>query len=228
MQIVDKKYWEENSIVEENKGWNFESEDYFTHENGNLHGQIVTFAKHMKLFEDFGDDESEWNKHDYKSKIFDLKNKVIVDMCGGPSSLLLRCKNFKRAMIIDPGDFPDFIVNRYKENNIEILKIPAEEFDYKILEEYKENHHIETWFYNALAHCFQPYIILKNAMENSNIIRMIEGCNMGINIQHPQNLTQEEFEEILGQRGIMVEPNDPSPSPRGLHFVGVFHYNLDR
>lgn len=217
MQTVDKHIWDV-AIEHENKGWQFEDQAaYFGHENGNLHGQIQTYAKHMNLFKDFGVKGATKNKLNYKEKIFDLKGKSVVDICGGPSSLLLRCFNFSKAVVVDPGNFPDYIVNRYKEAGIEVAKVPAELFVY-------EQPVDETWIYNALAHVYNPTAILLNAKSNSKTMRIIEGVNCGTNIQHPQNLLSEEFENVLGQKGKTIETNEPEPSPRGQHFVGVFHF----
>jgi hypothetical protein len=217
MQKVSKNIWDV-AIHHENMGWSFnDKKQYMHHEIGNLHGQIVTYAKYMRLFEDFGMSNAKEFIFDYNTKLFDMKNMTIIDQFGGPSSLLLRCTNFKKAIVVDPGEFPDYITNRYKENNIEVVKLPAEEF------KYPEKADL-TLFYNALAHCFDPYTILLNAKNNSKEIRLIECLNAGINIQHPQNLTQEELEHILGVKGNVVDTNEPEPSPRGLHFYGVWNF----
>ena len=208
----------DTAIVAENHGWEFHDKNrYFQHEAGNLHGQILTFAKAMNLFAEFGVSDADASKLKYQTKIFDLQGKTVVDICGGPSSLLLRCFNFKRAIVVDPGEFPDYIKERYAENGIEIAKVPAEEFAY-------EQPVDEVWVYNALAHVYNPSKILLDAKANCKTMRLIEGVNCGTNIQHPQNLVAEEFEQVLGQKGTVFEPNDPEPSPRGAHFYGVFHF----
>lgn len=216
MEISTKDRWN-LAIRLENAGWEFANRSVFErHEAGGRHGQI-TYAKYMMLFEDFGVKNAEENKFNYDQPIFDLQGKSVVDVCGGPNSLILRCFNFKKAIIVDPGEFPDYITNRYTKHGIEIAKVPAEEFEYNE----KVN---EVWFYNALQHVYNPYIILENAKNNSGTIRIMEAVNCGTDIQHPQNLTAEEFEKVLGIKGQVIEPNDPSPSPGGLHFLGVFHF----
>ena len=217
METVSKERWQQ-AIRAEDHGWDFHDKNmYSRHEAGNQHGQIVTFARCVNLFEDFGTATSEENKFNYNEPIFDLGGKTIVDIAGGPSSLLLRCKNFKKAYIVDPGDFPDYITNRYKEKGIEVIKVPAEEFSYP------ENVD-EVWMYNALAHVYDPFKILLEAKAHCKTMRVIEGINCGTDIQHPQNLTAEDFEKTLNVKGTVVDPQDPEPSPRGLHFVGVFRF----
>jgi len=214
MKIVTKQRWNE-AIAAEDNGWDFHNEDmYMKHDFGAKHGQIVTYAKHMMLFEDFSNDNQK-PIFDYSKPIFDLQQKTIVDICGGPCSLLLRCHNFKKAIVVDPGNFPEYITQRYKNHGIEVCKVPAEEFVYPEKVD-------EVWLYNALAHVYNPYDILLNAKKNSKKMRIIEGVNCGTDIQHPQNLKREELEKVLETRGSIVETNDPEPSPRGLHFVAVF------
>jgi len=216
MEIVTRERWEQ-AIKAEDAGWDFHDKAMFTrHENGGQHGQI-TYARHVKLFEHFGNSTSQENQFNYNERIFDLGGKTIVDIAGGPNSLLLRCKNYKKAYIVDPGDFPDYITDRYRDRGIEIAKMPAEEFVYPEGVD-------EVWMYNALAHVYDPFKILLEAKSHSKTLRIMEGIHCGTNIQHPQDLTQEGFEKTLGVKGEVVDPQDPPPSPRGLHFFGVFHF----
>lgn len=214
MEIVSKERWL-RAIAAENEGWEFHNKmQYNQHEIGNLHGQIVCYAKYMQLFTDFGTYDAEFNKLNYSEKIFDMKGRSIIDLCGGPSSLLLRCCNFSRAVVVDPGNFPDYISNRYKQHNIEWIKIPAEEFVY-------DQDFDECLLYNALAHVYNPFLILLNAKKHCNTLRIIEGLYSGTNENHPQDLTQIGFEQTLNVKGMLVNTNDPAPAPRGIHWTCV-------
>lgn len=60
MKIVTKQRWNE-AIAAEDNGWDFHNEDmYMKHDFGAKHGQIVTYAKHMMLFEDFSTIMKNW------------------------------------------------------------------------------------------------------------------------------------------------------------------------
>lgn len=217
MEKVTKERWN-LAIDAENDGWSFNDRSiYMMHERGNLNGQI-SYAKKMKLFEDYFIPGMENKIHQYDEKIFDMQGKTIVDLCCGPTSIMLRMCNFKKAYGIDPGNFPDYILNRYKENNIEWVKLPAEDFVYPEMID-------ETILYNALAHVQDPFKILLEAKNNSKCLRICECLYAGSNVNHPQDLTQEGFENTLGIKGEISQINDPPPSPQGLHFSGKFYFN---
>ncbi|MGA1048491.1 MAG: hypothetical protein ACO3UU_10790, partial [Minisyncoccia bacterium] len=76
-----------------------------------------TFAYYMGLF----NYRTTPNIH-----VFDLQGKSILDVGGGPYSILLKCINYKKAKIIDPCKFPEWIYQRYKSKNIEFENIMAE------------------------------------------------------------------------------------------------------
>jgi hypothetical protein len=198
--------------------WGFSTGEYQNHEFGNLHGQIVTYAKYMQLFEDYAIEDAEDLKHNYDTPIFDLKGESVVDLCGGPSSLLLRCKNFSKAIVVDPGDFPDYIANRYKAKGIDWVKMPAEEFVY-------DKTYDNIFLYNALPHVFDAKLIVENAKKFSRKIRVCESIHAGTDDQHFYDLSQEFLEYLFEQKGIVKDMFEPAPSPRGLHFFGVFKYN---
>ena len=57
--------------------------------------------------------------HDGKSPYnFDLGGMSVLDIGGGPCSLLLKCVNF-RGKVIDPLCFPDWVLARYELAGIE-------------------------------------------------------------------------------------------------------------
>ncbi len=216
MLKANEKSWEQGMVVE-NRGWQFHDPNlYAENDFVSLTGHY-TFAKLMELIKDYATPDYEQNRMKFEEKIYDLQGKSVVDIAGGPVSLLLRCKNYSRAFVVDPGDFPDYISDRYKANNIEWVKLPAEQFEYPTYVD-------EVWFYNALQHVYDPFVILDKAKKNSDIIRLCEGLGTAVSINHPQTLTEPELEAILGV-GQITYPEDPSPSPRGRFFHGVFHTN---
>lgn len=113
---------------------------------------------------------------------FDLRGKSVLDIGGGPVSLLLKCGNFKKAVVVDPCNFPKWVGERYKTHNIEFINKPAEEIDLKDFD--------EVWIYNCLQHTKDPEKIIKNALKAGKVVRIFEWINTGTNEGHITNLTK--------------------------------------
>jgi len=120
---------------------------------------------------------------------FDLKGKSVLDIGGGPTSLLLKCTNFNKAVVIDPGNFPAWIKKRYETHNVELKIEFAEEI---CLEEFDE-----VWIYNVLQHVVDPDEILRKAKKIGKIIRIFEWLNTGISDGHPFSLTKEWLDKYF-------------------------------
>jgi len=47
---------------------------------------------------------------------YDLHGRSVIDLGGGPVSLLLKCANLKkgRTVVVDPGNWPDWVRSRYE------------------------------------------------------------------------------------------------------------------
>ena len=217
MKSVSRERWDK-AIEQENIEWRGSLEQEPDNIGGN-HGCIVCHAKYFNLFEEYGMEDCEENKFNYDVPVFDLKGKTIVDIAGGPHSLLLRCENYNEAYVVDPGDFPDWIKDRYRSRGITLVSLPAEEFVYP------ENVD-EVWMYNALTHFYQPQKAIEDAMKYSNVLRINEPLEAGCNINHPIWLTQFDLEQAIGQPGNVKEMNEPAPSPRGKYFYGVFYSSV--
>lgn len=78
---------------------------------------------------------------------FDMEGKKILDIGGGPISLLLKCVNVK-GKIIDPIKFPDWVYARYETAGIE--------YEIKKGEDIDEQGNDECWLYNVLEHTEDP------------------------------------------------------------------------
>jgi len=144
-----------------------------------------TFAYYMGLF----NYRTTPNIH-----VFDLQGKSILDVGGGPYSILLKCINYKKAKIIDPCKFPEWIYQRYKSKNIEFENIMAENMN--------ESGYDEVWIYNVLEHVYKPDIIVKNALKAGKIVRIFEWLTEGGHIGHPQTLTKDKLDLWFDSNGI--------------------------
>lgn len=126
---------------------------------------------------------------------FDAGGKSILDVGGGPISMLLKTKNFSKATVVDPCDYPLDVIRGYKNKDIEFVNEMAEEFLSK--EKYDE-----VWCYNVLQHTHDPVKILENMKKNSKgIIRIFEWVYAPPTIGHPQFITREMIENIFNKDG---------------------------
>lgn len=150
----------------------------------------------------------------------DLKGVSVLDIGGSSSSLLLKCVNTKRSMVIDPllNDFPTWVSDRYVEAGIIPLSMKGEDLPDNDLFD-------EVWIYNVLQHTEDPAKIIKNARSISKIIRLFEWIGVKDEHGHPHELTEKGLNEWLGGQGQTEVLNDYTL--RGKCYFGVFkgdHY----
>lgn len=149
----------------------------------------------------------------YGRRGWDLNDASILDIGGGPVSILLKTKARKRS-VLDPCDYPAWVAERYKCGGVEYIKDQAEnESAYKEIFD-------EIWIYNCLQHVVDPEKILTNARKYSKIIRIFEWIDTGVSDGHLHNLTTENLDKWLGGFG-KVENINRSPVV-GKAYFGIF------
>lgn len=141
-------------------------------------------------------------------------NQKILDIGGGPVSMLLKTVNLGEGTVVDPCEYPLWVVARYKEANINYYRLPAEG-----LPEMKEKFD-EVWIYNCLQHTIDPEKIVKNAKQVGKLIRLFEWIDHPTNAMHPHMLTEENLNKWLGAKG-NVEDIDEQGCV-GKCYSGVF------
>lgn len=129
-----------------------------------------------------------------KGPYFDLKGMSILDIGGGPVSLLLRCVNFSRGVVLDPCTFDDWILERYKKNDIEFIKHKAEDWEPPQMFD-------EVWIYNVLQHVQDPDKVVAMAKRAARKIRVFEWRETPLTGGHPYTFTTEDFDRLFGQKG---------------------------
>lgn len=150
--------------------------------------------------------------NEYTNYRIPLNGETVLDIGGGPSSLLLKCENVK-GTVVDPCDYPEWVAQRYKESGIDYVKQKGEEIG-------TEGKYDEIWIYNCLQHTDNPKKIIQNALRIGKLIRVFEWVNTRVNEGHLHSFTREQLEEWLGGRGQVVKL-----SGGGLYgevFHGVF------
>lgn len=131
--------------------------------------------------------------------VYDMQGKSVVDLGGGPVSMLLKCKNVS-GIVVDPCNYPDWIKERYKIAGIDYIVKPAEEFYTDMFD--------ECWIYNVLQHVMDPKKIIENARSFSKVIRIFEWIDLPAHIGHPHELKEEKLNDWLGAKGTTEQMNE--------------------
>ena len=151
-----------------------------------------------------------------KFPVYDLKGASVLDIGGGSTSLLLKCINFRRAVVIDPCDYPKWIEERYKLTSIAYHKMKAEILPKLARHEIFD----ECWIYNVLQHCDVPRKIIQNARKASKLIRIFEWIETGTNEGHIHDLTEKDLNKWLKGEGKVEQLNESGCV--GQAYYGIF------
>lgn len=142
---------------------------------------------------------------------FDLENKRIIDIGGGPTSILLKGMNLKEGLVCDPLEYPEWTKMRYKHKNISVKVIRGEDIN--------ELNWDESWIYNCLQHSDDPAKIIKNALNSAKCFRIFEWINVKPHEGHPQMLTKEFLDQCIGKKGNIVQLSESG-------CFGTAYYNI--
>jgi len=142
---------------------------------------------------------------------FDLNYISVLDIGGGPCSLLLKCENV-RGVIFDPLSIPEWAWERYEKAGIPFYQCKGE--DIKDAKKYDE-----IWIYNVLPHCENPKKVIENAKKIGKLIRIFEWIDTPIGEGHPSSLTEKQLNEWLGGEGKVEQLTGIA---HGKAYYGVF------
>ena len=146
------------------------------------------YAKHMGL---------SLVRTEPKAYGLDLAGKSVLDIGGGPVSLLLRCINLGRCAVVDPCRYPAWTKMRYDCLNIDFWRMAGEDLG---------NLHRadEVWIYNVLQHTQDPAKIIENAKAIAPVLRIFEWVDFPPHLGHPHELTKAGLESWIGQPGTVT------------------------
>lgn len=124
---------------------------------------------------------------------FDVGGKRIVDIGGGPTSMLLKTTNLRAGTVVDPkcDTFPDWVKLRYEAKSVSLISFKAEDVDTPPLE------CDEVWIYNTLQYVDDPIKVVENALKIGKVVRVFEWLN--------GTLTKEFLDAALQTQGSVVE-----------------------
>ena len=169
-----------------------------------------------------------------RAERYNLRGRSVLDLGGGPVSLLLKCENRGRSVVVDPATFPGWVAGRYAAAGIEYVRQPAESVDIGATFD-------EVWIYNVLQHVQNPQAVIETAKKHAGIVRVFEWVDIPADIKHPHVLTRQGLDEWLGCRG-RVDVTDWHPyrnaytaviqgehiEPLRFHLLGLPHIPTHR
>jgi hypothetical protein len=143
---------------------------------------------------------------------FDVNNKRILDIGGGPASIMLKCLNLKQGLVIDPLAYPAWTKQRYAVKNIAVLVQPGESCT--------EQGWDEVWIYNCLQHTQDPAEIIRRARLAAPVLRIFEWIDVPPHPGHPHELTEDKLNLWCAGKGGTVHLNEQGC--HGRAWYGVF------
>lgn len=152
--------------------------------------------------------------HDGKGPYnIDLHGASVLDIGGGPCSLLLKTCNAGFRVVADPCHYPDWVAARYVAAGIEYLRTKGEDsLNLAGLD--------EVWIYNVLQHTDAPALVCANARRAGKIVRIFEWIDTATNREHPHSLTEDALNAWLGGAGQTEILRQPTL--RGRCYFGIF------
>ena len=144
-----------------------------------------------------------WGGADGKWPVIDLAGRSVLDLGGGPVSLLLKCVNLGAGCaVVDPCGYPDWVTDRYAAHGIQHYREPGETFD-------RDESSDEAWIYNVLQHVEDPEAVARVALEHAPVVRVFEWIRTGVSVGHPNDLTAELLDGWFAPgRGVIEQLDD--------------------
>jgi len=133
---------------------------------------------------------------------FDVKGASVIDIGGGPTSMLLKTINLgQRGTVIDPLKYPDWTYDRYAAKGIKALVMRGED---AIITHFAKGYD-ECWIYNCLQHTDDPERIIKNALNAAKTLRIFEWVDIPPHEGHPQEITKTALDRWIGKEGFVKQ-----------------------
>jgi hypothetical protein len=144
-----------------------------------------------------------------------LSGASILDLGGGPTSLLLKTENRGQvSTVVDPLPVPDWVKARYEAEGIAYLQRAAEGFSDGV-------RYDEVWIYNVLQHVYDPVEVLKTAARHADYIRIFEWVDVPAHEGHPHELKAAQLDKWLGASGNVLGMNHHGASGKAYVYTGA-------
>lgn len=158
-----------------------------------------------------------------KWPVYDLERKSVVDIGGGPVSMLLKAVNLRLGVVVDPCHYPLWVSARYQAAHIQQVVMRGEDMpaDGKMLAEAHKAPFDEAWIYNVLQHTDDPERVVANARVSARLIRLFEWVDTTPSDGHPHTLRADDLARWLGSPGTL-EYLSGENGCLGFAYHGVF------
>jgi hypothetical protein len=152
--------------------------------------------------------------------VWDLAGKNVLDIGGGPVSMLLKAYNRgPYCTVADPCAYPQWVHDRYKIADIHYLPIAGEDLTLSLVGKKYD----EVWIYNVLQHTQDPELIIANAWEFAPVIRLFEWVDIPPHQGHPHELKKVLLDYWLhGDGQVQWHNNENNDGMTGNGYGGRF------
>jgi len=131
---------------------------------------------------------------DGRYPIIDFHDKSVIDVGGGPYSLLLKGINL-HGTVLDPCKYPQWVYQRYAAAGIHIIEMKAED--------YCNPRYDIGLLYNCLQHTENPKKIIENMKKMCDLIYIHEWLDTPISDGHIQTIREADLNEWLEGIGMI-------------------------
>lgn len=137
--------------------------------------------------------------------VYDLDGRSVLDIGGGPVSMLLKTVNGGDRLVVDPCDYPGWVQVRYLSAGIGYRRCSGEAMNDEgaIVSGFDE-----VWIYNCLQHTQDPETIIDNALAAAPVLRMFEWIDIPAHEGHPHELKAALLDEWVGGVGTVERMNE--------------------
>ena len=148
--------------------------------------------------------------------VYDLDGRSVLDLGGGPVSILLKCVNGGQRTVVDPCLYPFWVKARYETAGILQVVEQAETFEHRDIDDPYD----EAWIYNVLQHVEDPKAVIDTACNYALNLRIFEWIETETNVGHPHTLHADDLNRWIGGTGTVEQVNENGAV--GLAYYGVF------
>jgi FkbM family methyltransferase len=166
--------------------------------------------KQLKYAEVLGLEPDQWQR-------INLHGKSVLDVGGGPVSLLLKTYNAGKLKVHDPLIVPAWVITRYKEMYIDLDQKPAEDMD--------ESGWDEVWLYNVLQHVRDPLKVIENIKKAGKVVRVLDFIETSVDEKHLHTFTAKMLDDAFGRTGTVTQLTNTIVG--GTVYYGVFDYSKE-
>jgi len=155
--------------------------------------------------------------------VIDLEGKAVMDIGGGPVSLLLKCVNRGRCFVVDPCGYPAWTEERYRFAGIDLLACKGEDLEHHLPGVVPDFIPIfdEAWLYNVLQHTEDPAKVVRNARKIAKVVRAFEPIGTRISNGHPHSFDGPWLDRHFGGEGKVEHIKENTMD--GVVWYGIFN-----